>query len=147
MDMQLLNPRCGSGHLMDYQRGKPPSYTSALCDKCRAPRLEHHTYFYHCKTCKYDLCRACILTSAQVVKTEMNILSHKHSVKLVSNYRGAARWACDMSRPELGGKCLSGIKRIGQAIGVQRWACEACGFDICLDCLLANMLVDPAKLD
>lgn len=88
-----------------------------------------------------------MLTAAGAVSAEMNTVVHNHSVKLAPPSRGAARWACDMNRPEMGGRCLSGITTFGQAVGVQRWRCEPCDFDICLDCVLECMHVDHARLD
>lgn len=61
-DLERLAPKCPRNHPMKFQRGKPLGYGGTqVCDRCRISTMEEHEMSYHCKICKYDLCRACVL--------------------------------------------------------------------------------------
>ena len=65
-DLDRLKPKCPRNHPLKFQRGKPLHYGGGvICDKCRINGLEGMESHYHCKECKYDLCRACMLIQSK----------------------------------------------------------------------------------
>jgi hypothetical protein len=56
---------CPKSHKMGKASGIPAEYEllgTPVCDICRKSDLQDHDYFFHCKTCQYDLCKKCSAT-------------------------------------------------------------------------------------
>ena len=76
--------KCPSGHLLMLTRGRTltyPRHTQTNCDKCGERKLENHEINYHCKTCKYDICRQCFLVEAGIIRNEMQVAVHECTLK------------------------------------------------------------------
>jgi hypothetical protein len=50
---------CDKGHKYEFRNCKPEYYSGTRCDGCKKGIKSFGQDFYHCKTCRYDLCVAC----------------------------------------------------------------------------------------
>jgi len=70
----------------------------------------HQEYTYHCKDCKYDLCKTCVLEKSDVIQPEntpMQVISHECKVKKLDSWKNNAQWTCSMTK-EANGDCCRG---------------------------------------
>ena len=93
-------PKCTRGHKMKYWRGNPYRAGRVVCDSCPGPRkerqaIEGHDFFFHCESCKEDMCQACNLI--QLNELVLQFFAQKvkcHPHPLIKN-RDRGNWICD----------------------------------------------------
>ena len=102
---------------------------------------------FRCTQCDYDLCEKCYykyydknLSNNRVAYLFRNkYISEVHEHPLffldITMDNG---WGCDGRK--LPGGCLSGITGFNQTIGIKRFRCEQCDFDLCENCMNYYMI-------
>lgn len=86
---------------------------------------------FRCQQCDFDLCESCFLA-----KLAQCNCKNGHPMTPLGLSRDNGRWFCD-GRKEVGG-CKSGITGPRQSVGVNRFRCDECDYDLCEKCYLAR---------
>ena len=81
--------------------------TVAVCSRCGEMNLERHEFYYNCKECNYQNCRACVLVGGKVLKRTMRFNLHKLCDMNLSSSNRHGSWSCDAD------KCMSGAVSYG----------------------------------
>jgi len=92
---------------------------------------------YNCNACDYDLCEGCI--EKHIKASKVNV--HPHPLRQIHKDNG---WACDGRK--LPGGCKKGCNGFLQTWGWQRYQCEGCDYDMCEQCVAANIFVPPPPI-
>ena len=72
---------CAKNHLMEvkFEKAYGGGAFGANCDVCGWKNIENLDYYYHCKSCGYDMCPRCAFYRCNPpILTEKNIESSLH---------------------------------------------------------------------
>ena len=135
MNYERYEPKCNNNHTLLAYRGFPYEHGQVSCDVCSEKNLQDMDLFYHCRQCKYDMCKACFLQRAKYHSQKLRCLIHKCELSFVNT---SLHWKCDApGQAELTDDvCIHGQTDFGHGINTQRWRCQSCDFDVCLKCVL-----------
>lgn len=59
MGNSSIQLKCHAGHKLAQLHKNPYKRPGVICDACRLTYIEDREYLFHCKTCRYDLCKDC----------------------------------------------------------------------------------------
>lgn len=122
--------RCSSHHIMESCFETLPTDVSVIgsiaCDRCQSKHLETISRpYWHCVTCKYDLCFDCVEYARQHTSPRCQKANHpmvRMDWKRPTYYRSSGSVTCDLCR-------TSDLQR------GEYWHCELCkDFDLCMSC-------------
>ena len=91
---------------------------------------------FRCEKCDFDLCENCMNFHKKKNFYELNksykVKCHNHPLIYIGvNYSNG--WVC--RGKDLEEKCLSGITNFHQTDGFERFRCDKCNFDLCINCM------------
>ena len=134
IDFERYEPKCNNNHTLLAYRGFPYQHDPVRCNVCGERNLHDMDLFYHCRACKYDLCKACFLSRAKILRSKLKAVIH--SCELTFEHT-SQHSRCDAAgQHELSNVCLHGQTDFGHGRNTQRWRCRACDFDACMKCVL-----------
>lgn len=149
VDYDVLKPTCPRYHPMKRRRGKLfEGNGRGTCTKCGENDLMMHEYYYDCRECNTQLCRACVLLQAKLILKECRFMPHKSCIMTKQGANRRASWACDARKLKPDSKgCVSGCEGFGQQVKyLQSWRCSECDFDLCIACCLEYGVFDPSTI-